>query len=104
MSFFYSTYKYSVGNLDLPSSTYRITDTTFKNILPDIKPSIAPISKYDRLTDNDLVNIYAENRTVFKDIDLESTKTVSLDENLESTKAIVVNQGEEYNSVLKNIH
>lgn len=102
MSFFYSTYKYSVGNLDLPSSTYRITDTTFKNILPDIKPSIAPISKYDRLTDNDLVNIYAENRTVFKDIDLESTKTVSLDENLESTKAIVVNQGEEYNSVLKN--
>lgn len=86
MSVLSFTYKYSVSNFAIPSSTYRITDLTLRGILPELKPSTAPVSKYNRLTDNSLVDFYSPNRLVFEAKDLPPTEslTASLDKDYNS--------------------
>lgn len=90
MSVLSFTYKYSVSNFAIPSSTYRITDLTLRDILPKLKPSTAPVGQYNRLTDNSLVDFYSPNRSVFEAKDLPPTEslTASLDK--------------DYNTFLKN--
>lgn len=86
MSLFSNIYKYSISNFAIPASTYRITDLTLKNILPEIKPSTAPTGRYNRLTDDDLVDLYSPNRSVFEAKNSPSTETLtaSLDKDYNS--------------------
>lgn len=87
MSFFSRTFKHVYSNVNLTNSNVRISDITFKTILPENKPSTVPIGTYRSLTDTHLIDLHSKNPDLFKD---------------SSSKNLSVSIGEDYNTFLEN--
>lgn len=80
MSLFSTIFHFSTSHLTEKNSTYRISDLTYNQVLPDIKPSLVPVRTYNILDDGTLNKIGDHNSELFKD-------------------PIVVTMGDDYNSL-----
>lgn len=84
MSLFSTIFHFSTSHLTEKNSTYRISDLTYNQVLPDIKPSLVPVRTYNILDDGTLNKIGDHNSELFKD-------------------PIVVTMGDDYNSLASRL-